>query len=196
MPPPRGGVAERGPACPPPVIPPLGPTLSKDQTTPSGHLFDPDRVTEPPRSADLGLRTPIPYRAVFEFAPNGMVIADARGHVQGANLAAKRMLGALLDRDRVRCCDLFDCRRAGTPLADRCITEMALEHVSPLPEVRVDLPENSGTAASAWISAAPYGGAEQSVILQLRAGVMGARRRRSEQHWSGAAAGPYLRIFT
>jgi DNA-binding SARP family transcriptional activator len=150
-------------------------------------------VTEPPKSADLGLRAPIAYRAVFEFFPSGVVIADSRGQIQGANLAAKRMLGDLLERERVRCCDLLDCRRAGTPLADHCITDLALSHEGPLPELRVDVPTGGGTANSVWVSASPYGGTEPSVILQLRAGALGDRRRRTEPHWMG---GPQLRIFT
>jgi DNA-binding SARP family transcriptional activator len=145
-----------------------------------------------PRTADLGLRTPIAYRAVFEFFPTGIVVCDARGHVQGTNLRAKAMLGALLERDRLRCCDLFDCRRAGTPLADHCITELALGHDGPLPELRVDLPIPGG-AASVWVTASPYGGAEPAVVLQVRPGVAGDRRRRTEPHWMG---GPQLRVFT
>ena len=77
---------------------------------------------------------------MFEFFPAGIVVADAGGQVQGTNLPAKGMLGALLERERLRCCDIFDCRRAGTPLADHCITELALSHEGPMPELRIDLP--------------------------------------------------------
>ncbi len=146
-----------------------------------------------PRTADLGLRTPVAYRAVFEFFPAGVVVVDARGQVQGTNLRAKGLLGAMLERERVRCCDLFDCRRANTPLADHCVTELALSHEGPLPEVRVDLPQRGGSAGSVWITAAPFGGAEPAVVLQIRTGVVGDRRRRTEPHWMG---GPRLRIFT
>jgi DNA-binding SARP family transcriptional activator len=145
-----------------------------------------------PRAAELGLRTPIPYRAVFEFFPSGIVIADARGQVQGTNLAAKRMLRELVDRPKLRCCDLFDCRRAGTPLQDHCITELVIgREGGPMPEVRVDLPAPG--SGSVWVGGAPFGVAEQSVVFQLRPGVVGDRRRRTEPHWMG---GPQLRIFT
>src|SRR4051794_9572008 len=144
-----------------------------------------------PRAAELGLRTPVPYRAVFEFFPSGIVVVDAHGAVQGTNLGAKRLLRGLVDRPKLRCCDLFDCRRAGTPLADHCITELALAHVGPLPEVRVDLPEPG--SGSVWVTAAPFGGADPAVVLQVRPGVTGDRRRRTEPHWM---AGPQLRIFT
>ncbi len=148
-----------------------------------------------PRPSELGLRTPIPYRAVFEFFPTGIVVTDARGSVQGTNLRAKAMLGTLLDREQLRCCDVFDCRRPGTPLADHCITELVLAHEGPMPELRVDLPATPGATAvrSVWVTGAPYGGAEPAVVLQVRPGVAGDRRRRTEPHWMG---GPHLRVFT
>lgn len=149
--------------------------------------------TVPPRPSELGLRAPIPYRAVFEFFPAGIVVTDARGAVQGTNLRAKAMLGALLERDRVRCCDVFDCRRAGTPLADHCITELALAHEGPLPELRLDLPGSGGALGSVWVTGSPYGGADPAVVLSVRPGVAGDRRRRTEPHWMG---GPHLRVFT
>lgn len=153
-----------------------------------------DFATSPsPRTSELGLRTPIAYRAVFEFFPTGIVVTDARGAVQGTNLRAKAMLGRLLERHKLRCCDIFDCRRAGTPLADYCISELALGHEGPLPELRVDLPTASGSPQSVWVTGSPYGGAEPAIVLQVRPGVSGDRRRRTEPHWMG---GPQLRVFT
>ena len=150
------------------------------------------RAPPTPRTSALGLRTPVAYRAVFEFFPTGIVVVDARGQVLGTNLRAKALFGARLDRDRLRCCDMFDCRRAGTPLADHCITELALTHEGPLPQLRVDLPSD-GAGRSVWVTGAPYGGAEPAVVLQVRPGVAGDRRRRTEPHWMG---GPQLRVFT
>jgi DNA-binding SARP family transcriptional activator len=138
-------------------------------------------------------RTPLPYRAVFEFFPSGIVVVDAEGAVQGTNLMAKRMLRELLDRPQLRCCDLFDCGRTDGPLAGRCLTEVALEHQGPMPEVRVDLPAPAGARRSVWVTGTPFGGAEPAVVLQLRPGVVGDRRRRTEPHWIG---GPQLRVFT
>jgi DNA-binding SARP family transcriptional activator len=153
-----------------------------------------DQTAPPtPRTSDLGLRTPIAYRAVFEFFPTGIIVVDARGQVQGTNLRAKGLFGSLLERDRLRCCDLFDCRRAGTPLAEHCITELSLGHEGPLPELRVDMPGPGGSVRSVWVTGAPYGGAEPAVVLQVRPGVAGDRRRRTEPHWMG---GPQLRVFT
>src|SRR4051794_35313635 len=144
-------------------------------------------ANDPPR------RTPVPYRAVFEFFPSGIVVVDGRGFVQGTNLRAKQMLRELLDPQDLRCCDLFDCHKADTPLAEHCIAELALQHEGPLPEVRVDLPGGSGGTASVWVTGTPFGGADPAVVLQLRPGVAGDRRRRTEATWSG---GPQLRVFT
>jgi DNA-binding SARP family transcriptional activator len=155
----------------------------------SNHSSDGSR----PRPSELGFKNPVPYRAVFEFSPSGILVADAKGVIQGTNLTSKRMLGTVLERDKLRCCDIFDCRRPGTPLADHCITELTLSHQGPLPELRVDIPGRGGQPISVWVTGAPFGSAETSVILQLRRGVPGDRRRRTEPHWMG---GPQLRIFT
>jgi DNA-binding SARP family transcriptional activator len=146
-----------------------------------------------PRPSQLGYKQPIPYRAVYEFFPAGILVVDAKGHVQGTNLTAKKLLGSVLEREKLRCCDIFDCRRQGTPLSDHCITELTLAHEGPLPEVRVDIPGRGGSVSSVWVTGAPFGGVEVAVILQLRRGVSGDRRRRTEPHWMG---GPQLRIFT
>jgi len=135
---------------------------------------------------------PVPYRAVYEFLPTGILITDRSGAVQSANLTAQKMLGPLLERERLRCCDVLDCRRPGTPLAGHCITELALSREAVLPEVRVDITTRGASTLSVWVAAAPFGGAETAVILQLRAGVVGDRRRRTEPHWIG---GQRLRIF-
>lgn len=137
-------------------------------------------------------RPPVPYRAVFEFLPSGVVVVDGRGALQGANLTARRMLGPAFE-DATTCCELLGCRTPETPLAEHCITELALAHAGPLPDVRVDLPGRPGPVASVWATASPIGGAEPSVIIQLRPGVVGDRRRRTDPHWMG---GPRLRIFT
>ena len=136
---------------------------------------------------------PVPYRAVFEFLPSGVLVCDAQGHVTGANLTSRRLLGDVMGREGVRCCDLVGCRKPGTPLASHCITELALSRPEPLPEVRVDIATREGGPASVWVTAAPIGDAESAVILQLRQGVVGDRRRRTEPHWM---VGPRLRVFT
>jgi DNA-binding SARP family transcriptional activator len=140
------------------------------------------------------VRRPVPYRAVFEFLPSGVLVTDHGGHVAGANLTARTLLGGALEHEGLRCCDLLGCRQAGTPLADHCITELSLSRPEPLPEVRVDITgAESGTAISVWVTASPIGDTDAAVILQLRPGVSGDRRRRTEPHW---IAGPKLRVYT
>ena len=139
-------------------------------------------------------RRPVPYRAVFEFLPSGVLVTGSTGHVTGANLTSRKLLGAALEQDGLRCCDLLGCRQPGTPLAEHCITELSLSRPEPLPEVRVDVTGVDGdTPISVWVAASPIGDADAAVILQLRPGVAGDRRRRTEPHW---IAGPKLRVYT
>lgn len=146
-----------------------------------------------PRAADLGYRQPVPYRAVFESLPSGVLVTDADGRLTGANPCADKLLGDALGRDRLRCCDLLGCRRAGTPLADHCITELALGRSEALPEIRVEVPSRDGAGSSVWVTAKSIVDGEPAVILQLRPGVVGDRRRRTEPHWM---VGRQLRVYT
>ncbi|MDP9383669.1 MAG: winged helix-turn-helix domain-containing protein [Actinomycetota bacterium] len=146
-----------------------------------------------PGAASPGFRQPVPYRAVFEFLPSGVLVTNATSHLTGANLTARNLLGAFLAGDDLTCCELLGCRRPGTPLADHCITQLALERPEPLPEVRVDVAREGAAPASFWVSATSIGNADAAVIVQLRPGVVGDRRRRTEPHWT---AGPRLRVFT
>lgn len=146
-----------------------------------------------PRAADLGYRQPVPYRAVFEFLPSGVLVTDADGLVTGANSCSHSLLGDALERDRLRCCDLLGCRRAGTPLADHCITELALGRPEALPEIRVEVPTRDGAGSSVWVTAKALAEAEPAVVLLLRPGVVGDRRRRTEPHWM---MGRQLRVYT
>lgn len=149
-------------------------------------------LTQAMSSLDTTTHASVPYRAVFESMPAGVLVTDAAGRVTGGNLASRRMLGEALRIGQARCCDLLGCRRPGTPLAGHCLTELALSRSEPLSEVRVDLPGGVGTA-SLWVSATRIGETEAAVILQLRSGVPGDRRRRSEPHWMDR---PQIQLFT
>jgi DNA-binding SARP family transcriptional activator len=123
--------------------------------------------------------------------PFGLLVADRDGSMQAWNPAARRLLGdhPRLGDDRpagaASCCELFGCRTGDGPLADACITELALEAGDVLPEVRVDLPGGG----AAWVVAAESG--PGLVALQIRPARRGDRRRRTDPHW---VAGPQLRI--
>ena len=135
----------------------------------------------------------IPYELVFERFPSGLLVLDFAGRVVSHNAAARGLLGEALDREAVRCCDLFGCRREGTPLEGACISALALERLGPLPEMRLDVEPHHGHTQGVWVTAASIGGADAAVVLQLRAGMLGDRRRRTEPHWMGTAQ---LRVFT
>ena len=147
-----------------------------------------------PGVPERGNRQPVPYRAVFEFLPSAVLVTDPSGRLTGANLTSRKLLGDVLERDEPTCCALLGCRKPGTPLADHCITALALERPEPLPEVRVDIDGKGDMAPkSFWITATSIGNSDTAVILQLRPGVVGDRRRRTEPQWT---AGPRLRVFT
>lgn len=152
-------------------------------------ILDPDLTTNAP---EPGYKQPVPYRAVFEFMPSGVLLTDARGHVTGANLTSRRLLGDALERDRPTCCEILGCHKASTPLAEHCVTELALSRPAPLPELRVDVSHREAEPTSVWVTGAAIGGSEAAVILQLRPGIVGDRRRRTEPHWM---VGPQLRVF-
>lgn len=146
-----------------------------------------------PRAAELEFNQSVPYRAVFDYLPVGLVLCDADGCVTAANALAGSLLGEALTAERVRCCDVFGCRREGTPLSDHCLTELAQARPGRMPEVRVDTSPQPDVPGSAWITAAPLGGADAAIVITLRPGQVGDRRRRTEPHWMG---GLKLRLFT
>ncbi|HEX4838351.1 MAG TPA: BTAD domain-containing putative transcriptional regulator [Solirubrobacteraceae bacterium] len=129
----------------------------------------------------------------FRHFPYGLVVVDRDGKVVSRNLAAARLIEATgHDAATLTCCRLLGCRAPETVLAEACVTELALAHGSSLPEVRVDIVTGENVEAM-WIGAAPLGEEGDRVVLQLRPGVSGDRRRRTDPHWM---AGPSLRIHT
>jgi DNA-binding SARP family transcriptional activator len=149
--------------------------------------MSPPRKTPAPVAARLHDLTP----AVLAGLPFGLLVADGDGSMQAWNPAARHLLGGdpRLGEDRpageVSCCELFGCRTSEGPLADACITELALEAAEVLPEVRIDLPGDGAV----WVIAAESG--PGLVAFQVRPARRGDRRRRTDPHW---VAGPQLRI--
>ena len=134
-----------------------------------------------------------PYDLVYERLPSAVLVADLTGLVVHANQAAGDLLGSALERDAVRCCDVFGCRRPGTALASACVTELALGRTTPTGEVRVDVALDGREAAPVWLSAAALGGVDAAVVLQVRAADGGERRRRGVAE---PMPGSILRIHT
>ncbi|MDP9378161.1 MAG: hypothetical protein M3P40_11430 [Actinomycetota bacterium] len=129
-------------------------------------------------------------RAVFERFPFGLLVLAADGSVVAGNGEAARLL-ALDDHavSRARCCTLFGCGVADGPLQDVCLTERALRDARALPDVRIDYAQDATEPRSVWVATAPIGPGQ--VLMQLRAGRVGDRRRRTDPHWT---SGPALRV--
>jgi DNA-binding SARP family transcriptional activator len=145
-------------------------------------------------SADIGGAHPVARlndlaaRLLAEL-PFGILVADRAGAMRAWNPAARRLLGddpRLADdaAPSVRCCDLFGCRSGEGPLADGCITELALQADGVLPEVRVDV-----EGGAAWVTASPTG--DEQVVFQTRPANVRDRRRRTDPHW---ATRPHLYV--
>ncbi len=118
--------------------------------------------------------------------PFGILVGDRDGCLEAWNGAAQRLLGGdpqLADdaAGSVRCCDVLGCRQGDGPLADSCISEMALEADEVLPEVRIDV--RGGGAA--WIMAASA--PADRVVFQVRPASPRDRRRRTDPHWVAGA---------
>lgn len=123
----------------------------------------------------------------------GLLVVDRNGKLISSNLAAERLIEATgLDRAELSCCVLLGCRTPNTVLADACITELVLTHGDSLPEMRLDVSTERGRQAL-WIAAASLDESRDRVVLQLRPGAVGDRRRRTDPHWM---TGPRLRIET
>jgi DNA-binding SARP family transcriptional activator len=143
----------------------------------------------------------LPYARLFEHSPSGLMVTRPNGEIVAVNQTGQRMLGDIVGVEGVRCCDVLGCGMADSLLADGCISALGARHETPFPEVRVDLRPDPGTAEAeaVWIigsrlggtSEQQSGGAEGLVLLQLRPGAIGDRRRRTQPHW---ISGPRLSI--
>jgi DNA-binding SARP family transcriptional activator len=123
----------------------------------------------------------------------GLLVVDREGELVSGNLAAERLIErAGHELEGLTCCGLLGCRTPGSLLADACLTELALAHGDSLPEMRLEIPSDGGVQA-VWVAVAPLHEDGEHVVLQLRPGVAGDRRRRTDPHWM---AGAHLRICT
>ena len=127
-------------------------------------------------------------RRVFDCFPHGLLVFDSRGRLVAANPASRSLLPPPVGKGPT-CCALLGCRREGSALQELCLTQRALTDGKPLPDVRLDFVAN-GDPRAVWVGASPFDG--DRVLMQLRAGRPGDRRRRTEPHWT---AGPALRIM-
>jgi len=98
---------------------------------------------------------------VLEHLPAGVVVLDDEGRLLEGNTAAERLLGTLPEDGTTGCCELVGCRRPGTPLESRCISEAVRARGTVVGELLVQTP-----AGGAWVTAAPLAGG--GVVLHLR----------------------------
>jgi DNA-binding winged helix-turn-helix (wHTH) protein len=133
-------------------------------------------------------------REAFTEFPYALFVLNPDGGVVCHNREATRLIEAVgMKAQALTCCELLGCRRPDTVLEGECVTELALSRDSPLPEIRVDV-RCAGGASPMWVAAAAVGAQGPRVVLQLRPGVAGDRRRRSGPEW---ISGPKpLRIRT
>lgn len=121
---------------------------------------------------------------VFHGLPSGILVIDRRKRLLAANQAANQLLDVRMPLAAAGCCGIFGCGEPGTPLENACLTELAVGAGGALPEVRIDLPDESRTGAL-WVTASPLGRDGSYIVVQIRQGERGDRRRRTEPHWVG-----------
>ena len=103
---------------------------------------------------------------VFDVLPAGILIVSEDGRVVTSNPAVKGLLGDAVE-SAASCCELFGCRRAGTPLAGACITELATAPGARFGELVVAPPAHPGQPVV--VTATRFGrGGTGSVLFELR----------------------------
>lgn len=129
----------------------------------------------------------------FNAFPYGLFVLDRDGRVVCRNREAERLIQAAgLPEAGLTCCQLLGCRAPETVLEAGCVTDLARARKDALPEIRVDI-GSPGHTIPVWVTAGAIAGSDARLVLQLRPGVTGDRRRRTSPHWM---AGPHLRIRT
>ncbi len=116
--------------------------------------------------------------------PFGILVVGSNRRLTSANSTARELLSDAngdWPRGPTTCCDLLGCRQADG-LSEHCITELALDAEKPLPEIRLDLPAEEPTLA-VWVAASRLGDDSERVMIHLRRGRIGDRRRRTKPHW-------------
>jgi DNA-binding SARP family transcriptional activator len=135
---------------------------------------------------------PSTQREAFERFPYGLLVLDRDGRIVCANDEASRLIttSGLLETG-LTCCELLGCGLPNTALEGGCLTELALSHGQVLPEIRLEV-RSGGRPRVVWVTAAPIGH-DARIVLQLRPGRAGDRRRGANPAWT---PGTGLRIRT
>ena len=153
------------------------------------HRERPAVIASGPAVRDLG-SSGLNGEDLLALTPFGILVFDGEGRLTAHNPASERLLGPLKGPRTPRCCELLGCRRPGSALAHRCILELAQTADGPLPEIRVDLAADHDPSA-VWITLASLERGDSHVLVTVRPGQHGDRRRRTNPYW---IAGPRLLI--
>jgi DNA-binding SARP family transcriptional activator len=123
---------------------------------------------------------------IVELFPYGIAVFGPTGVLIRLNRVGAEFLGepsADFEHRNISCCELFGCRRPGTPLEHGCLTELARNASASLPEIRLDLETGNG-ARAVWTTAARFPAHVDTVLVHLRPGDPRDRRRRTNPHWT------------
>jgi DNA-binding SARP family transcriptional activator len=152
-----------------------------------------DGGLQAPHEPLLGRASASVERLAFNAFPYGLLVLDGGGRLVCRNNEAARLIDAAgLSERGLTCCALLGCRTPKSVLDGACVAELALAHGSALPEIRMEIGSPEGSRAM-WVTAAPLEGRQPRVVLQLRPGLLGDRRKRTTPHWID---GPCLRVST
>jgi DNA-binding SARP family transcriptional activator len=106
---------------------------------------------------------------LFDLLPQALVVCDHRGRVVESNASFRQIVapgGATDRRMAMSCCTLFGCGRADGPLADGCLTAVALDGGESVCELRLQLP--FAPPGPYLVTGAPLHGDPSYVVFELR----------------------------
>jgi DNA-binding SARP family transcriptional activator len=110
------------------------------------------------------------WRQLFERFPLGIVVVDPLGKPIVWNRALESMVGdhpVAATAPIAFCCRLLGCGDPGGPLADGCLTKLALERGRQITDVHIDL-RGRGVPLGVWVTATPLEDHGPRVMLLLR----------------------------
>jgi DNA-binding SARP family transcriptional activator len=182
----------------------LGDSLAGGRQSEKGHdleLVGVEVTNKGKRDLAAGpLRSELESPHLFERFLYGLALVDPGGDVLHLNRRARELLVPSERRSAATawtCCALICDRFSAVVGAGGCLTARSLEAEGPLPEERIDLDGHTGTAA--WVTASPLDQEKSKVLVHLRPGRAGDRRRQACPEWPEAAAGeqrPELHVTT
>jgi DNA-binding SARP family transcriptional activator len=126
---------------------------------------------------------------LFERFLYGLALVDPEGSVLYLNRRARELLVPVerrVDGARWTCCDLICDRFSAVVGGGGCLTTRALAADTPLPEERIDIDGRTRTAA--WVTASQLDQEGSKILVHLRPGRAGDRRRQARSEWPGKVA--------